>query len=1197
MKICLFNLTSIIDSIDLSLIAFVYQIRNYRALIKFNLSQATSQNILVLINSIITRYSRSSQSESDVSITRDIKRSKFIESLIFSENWVIDKSQLLSNIKRFYNNCVEYRIFSDYFSFKDQIHEDLINVFLKNFSDFVEIISNKFSLKSRLLRASKFERFISVDSLLSIKFSNLKQESFNATSIMSRSTVSDSSSQSTVSASFNDEISWSIFKKKWKTMLNSMQTMQTVLQINAANTTIRDQRHRSEEATSSNNDNSKWNVAELKFFDSMYDNKSINIDQVMKHTEKDIYFRKIHLFLNRVKDMTIIHDDQFIRENLFICLKSAALQWYIFELSTETKELLRYEQNLKYWTDQLLKRFKKSSNVFIITILKERYTMNDVRRRRKFREYAFIILRAAKSTDMKFVTNQIAIIYNELDLEFQRNLIRFENVSSLNTFLREINDFKHIWWSLISRNKLQLFSQSSYERYQDNYSYNYNQFEERFMKEATKNRNYRRENSYSQNQSTKRYRNSYYNSDNYNNFNEKNSVYESNRYIQNSFFNQAYQSQNHNYSNRNQSQTYAFVFASQQDFSYQFESFYQFDIKNKQNISFDNQRSSQASDSQAQSYFQRVFSKSFTSSSDQTTKQKAYYTTDDIDKYEDYEKQENVYNDFENTKESYHENYIQEEEISYKNEKNDISQNFFVDALNKFNLSYDCRKCNRNFSFKNAFHRHLKTCLLKIDLTKFSTNNMLFEIVFSNFIFIIEFCFNINIKTWHFLTVKINIDIKSTINDLCIDTDCETFMTNRSFISTMISNYASKIKVIASFKVRNIENAIVSSIETIVLDFSFSEVINEAFAVAKLFKKIRIVDNLLIKILIEMNIINLEKMTINANTLIINSCKNIKIDLSAIFKNDSVKKIVICALTTTISSHINMNVAIKLRKRHELSSRDYMFHSQRHIALDREKEVFSHIVNSKFFKIMIINSFNQFVILSKRCRLSVIKKFEKKECYIAFEYDAHFATNNWNDASKLKIRTMLADSQTITFEMITFDASKIVIDSDIIIYDTNSNQDKIRQVAKVYLKLWSNDDDATMKISENDWMSINLLFDAKILIAKVYSIEFKDKHLIDEMFNKLHKQKRMKYIKYSTAHDYSIFVIWRIILKSEQKSVRKDRVVIDIRELNKITETDNYLMSLQTNITSAMTECKYISVFDAAIFFINETFVSRINLN
>ena len=462
---------------------------------------------------------------------------------------------------------------------------------------------------------------------------------------------------------------------------------------------------------------------------------------------------------------------------------------------------------------------------------------------------------------------------------------------------------------------------------------------------------------------------------------------------------------------------------------------------------------------------------------------------------------------------------------------------------------------------------------------------MLFEIVFSNFIFIIESCLNINIKTWHFLTVKVSIDIKSTINDLCIDTDCGTFMTNRSFIFTMISNYASKVKVIASLRVKDIKDAIVSSIEIIILDFSFSEVFNEAFAVAKLFRKIRIVDNLSVKIFIEMNIIDFEKMTINANTLIIDSCKNIKIDLSAISKDDSVKRVVVCALTTTISSHISMNVAIKLRERHELSSRDYMFHSQRHIALDREKEVFSHIVNSKFFKVMIINSFNQFVTLSKRCRLSVIKEFEKEECYIASEYDAHFATNNWDDASKLQIRTMLADWQTITFEMTTFDASKIVIDSNIIIYDTNSNQNKIRQVAKIYFKLWSDDDDATMKIPESDWMSINLLSDAKIPIAKVYSIGSKDKQLIDEMFNKLHKQERMKYIKYSTAHDYSVFVVWRTILKSGQESVRKDRVVIDIRELNKITETDNYFMSLQTDITSAVTECKYISVFDAAIFF------------
>ena len=130
----------------------------------------------------------------------------------------------------------------------------------------------------------------------------------------------------------------------------------------------------------------------------------------------------------------------------------------------------------------------------MIIIFKERYIMKNVRRRRKFKKYASIILRATKSTELEFHVNQIAIIYNELDFEFQRDLIRPESVSSLNTFLREMNDFKHIWWALTAKNKSS--SQTTYDRYQ---SYNnYNQSAERPMNESTNNRNYRYENQYYQ---------------------------------------------------------------------------------------------------------------------------------------------------------------------------------------------------------------------------------------------------------------------------------------------------------------------------------------------------------------------------------------------------------------------------------------------------------------------------------------------------------------------------------------------------------------------------------------------------------------------------------------------------------------------------------------------------------------------------
>lgn len=70
--------------------------------------------------------------------------------------------------------------------------------------------------------------------------------------------------------------------------------------------------------------------------------------------------------------------------------------------------------------------------------------MNNARRRKEFKKYAFIILRTAKSTNMNFVFNQIVIIYNDLNVESQRNIIKFDNVTSLNVFLRKLNDFKHI---------------------------------------------------------------------------------------------------------------------------------------------------------------------------------------------------------------------------------------------------------------------------------------------------------------------------------------------------------------------------------------------------------------------------------------------------------------------------------------------------------------------------------------------------------------------------------------------------------------------------------------------------------------------------------------------------------------------------------------------------------------------------------
>ena len=115
-------------------------------------------------------------------------------------------------------------------------------------------------------------------------------------------------------------------------------------------------------------------------------------------------------------------------------------------------------------------------------------------------------------------------------------------------------------------------------------------------------------------------------------------------------------------------------------------------------------------------------------------------------------------------------------------------------------------------------------------------------------------------------------------------------------------------------------------------------------------------------------------------------------------------------------------------------------------------------------------------------------------------------------------------------------------------------------------------------------MSIDIKFDAKMKTTKIYSLNSTDRKFVDETFDKLHAQKRMKYIIQSTPHDYFIFVVWRIVFEFNN-SKRKDRVVIDIRNFNKIVIIDTYFMLLQFDITSIVADCQYIFVFDVVSFF------------
>lgn len=98
--------------------------------------------------------------------------------------------------------------------------------------------------------------------------------------------------------------------------------------------------------------------------------------------------------------------------------------------------------------------------------------------------------------------------------------------------------------------------------------------------------------------------------------------------------------------------------------------------------------------------------------------------------------------------------------------------------------------------------------------------------------------------------------------------------------------------------------------------------------------------------------------------------------------------------------------------------------------------------------------------------------------------------------------------------------------------------------------------------------------------TKVYPLGERDKKLVDETFDELHSSGRMRWINESTPFSYSVFCVWR-----NQDGVRKGRVVVDIRDLNALTQPDAYPLPLQNDIIALLRDCPFITMIDCSTFF------------
>ena len=199
--------------------------------------------------------------------------------------------------------------------------------------------------------------------------------------------------------------------------------------------------------TSNGSTGGGWQAADLGYFDPMLD-KSYGEGEVVT-VGKDVYYRSVILFVERIKDLASVKGATLVRSNVNTCLRGAALTWYTAELSNLERVGLRADENdVKEWCDALTKRFKQPTGVALTQLTSEKYTLHDARTRREPASYVQAILRHAKAANFNEVEHQLTFAYQGIAAELRAFIDPPRAGITIASFIQILELKKDTWFEM-----------------------------------------------------------------------------------------------------------------------------------------------------------------------------------------------------------------------------------------------------------------------------------------------------------------------------------------------------------------------------------------------------------------------------------------------------------------------------------------------------------------------------------------------------------------------------------------------------------------------------------------------------------------------------------------------------------------------------------------------------------------------------
>ena len=197
----------------------------------------------------------------------------------------------------------------------------------------------------------------------------------------------------------------------------------------------------------------RWRTEDVGFFDPRIETEST---EPIIYQGKDIVYRDVYLFTNRLKSIAQLKGKDAVRRNSQLCLRGYAMEWFTTELSLSEQE--RCRRTLEKWIQTLIKRFKPDIEEADAVYRRERYTTQNAKEGDSIARHVHKMYRASKVLEVPEHTAVIAI-WRSISPELRINVERPGRRTTISDLIQDCEELAETWKYMVRNREREVRSE------------------------------------------------------------------------------------------------------------------------------------------------------------------------------------------------------------------------------------------------------------------------------------------------------------------------------------------------------------------------------------------------------------------------------------------------------------------------------------------------------------------------------------------------------------------------------------------------------------------------------------------------------------------------------------------------------------------------------------------------------------------